>query len=114
VHPECAHDVAELGDVVGSTDAIIRAVDNAEPGSVIGIATEIHLVNRLADEHPALKVMSLDPVVCPCSTMSRIDPAHLCWILEGLVEGEVRNRITVDPETAALARVSLERMLAIT
>jgi quinolinate synthase len=114
VHPECAHDVVELADVVGSTDAIIRAVDQAAAGSVIGVATEIHLVNRLDNEHPGLRVTSLDPVVCPCSTMSRIDPAHLCWVLEGLVEGEVRNRITVDSETAVFARVALERMLAIT
>jgi quinolinate synthase len=114
VHPECAHEVVELGDIVGSTDAIICAVDEASAGSVIGVATEIHLVNRLANEHPELRVVSLDPVVCPCSTMSRIDPAHLCWVLEGLVEGEVRNRITVDEETAAWARVALERMLAIT
>ncbi len=114
VHPECAHEVVEMGDMVGSTDAIIRAVDAAAPGSVIGVATEIHLVNRLAAEHPDLHVESLDPIVCPCSTMSRIDPAHLCWVLEGLVEGEVRNRITVDTETAAWARVALERMLEIT
>jgi len=114
VHPECSHEVVELGDVIGSTDAIIRAVDQASPGSVIAVATEIHLVNRLAQEHPDLRVVSLDPVVCPCSTMSRIDPAHLCCVLEGLVEGEVRNRITVDEETAAWARVALERMLAIT
>ena len=102
------------GRQVGSTDAIIRAVDAAPPGTVIGVATEIHLVNRLATEHPDLRVESLDPIVCPCSTMSRIDAAHLCWVLEGLVEGEVRNRITVDTETAAWARVALERMLAIT
>jgi quinolinate synthase len=114
VHPECAHEVVELGDQVGSTDAIIRAVDAAAPGTAIGVATEIHLVNRLAAEHPDLHVESLDPIVCPCSTMSRIDAAHLCWVLEGLVEGEVRNRITVDTETAAWARVALERMLTIT
>ena len=114
VHPECAHDVVELADDVGSTDAIIRAVGEAPSGSVVGIATEIHLVNRLANENPHLTVMSLDPVVCPCSTMSRIDPAHLCWIVEGLLEGEVRNRITVEEETARWARVALERMLAIT
>jgi len=114
VHPECAHEVVELADQVGSTDSIIRAVDEAEDGTVIGVATEINLVSRLAAEHPRLQVMSLDPVVCPCSTMSRIDAAHLCWVLEGLVEGEVRNRITVDDETAKWARVSLERMLDIT
>jgi quinolinate synthase len=114
VHPECAHDVVELGDRIGSTDAIIRAVEAAPAGSAIGIATEIHLVKRLADEHPDKDISCLDPLVCPCSTMFRIDAPHLAWILEGLVEGEVRNRIVVEPATAELARVALERMLAIT
>jgi quinolinate synthase len=112
VHPECSHDVVELADHVGSTDAIIRAVDDAPSGTVIGVATEIHLVKRLDDEHPDKTVVCLDPLVCPCSTMSRIDPMHLAWVLDGLVQGEVRNRITVDPETATWARVALERMLA--
>jgi quinolinate synthase len=114
IHPECAHDVVELADEVGSTDAIIRAVETAPPGTVIGIATEIHLVKRLADTHPDKQISCLDPLVCPCSTMFRIDAPHLAWILEGLVEGEVRNRITVDRDTARWARVALERMLAIT
>jgi quinolinate synthase len=114
VHPECAHEVARLGDVVGSTDRIIRAVAEAPAGATIGIATEIHLVKRLADEHPDKTVVCLDPVVCPCSTMFRIDAAHLCWVLESLVQGVVVNRITVDDETARWARLALERMLAIT
>ena len=84
----------------------------APAGSVIGVGTEIHLVKRLDDETPDKTVVSLDPLVCPCSTMFRIDAAHLAWVLEGLVDGEVRNRITVDEETASWARVALERMLA--
>ena len=114
VHPECAHEVDELADHVGSMDHIIRTVDKAPPGSVLGVATEIHLVKRLADEHPDKTVVCLDPLVCPCSTMSRIDPMHLAWVLEGLVEGDVRNRIVVDDATAQLARVALQRMLDIT
>ena len=112
VHPECSHDVVEVADQVGSTDFIIRAVAEAPPGSVIGVGTEIHLVKRLDDETPDKTVVSLDPLVCPCSTMFRIDAPHLAWVLEGLVEGEVRNRITVDEDTAQWARVALERMLA--
>jgi len=111
IHPECAHEVVELADQVGSTDAIIRAVEAAPAGSTIGIGTEIHLVKRLADTHPDKQISCLDPLVCPCSTMFRIDAAHLAWVLEGLVDGEVRNRITVDGETASWARVALERML---
>jgi len=113
VHPECAHEVVEVADEVGSTDYIIRAVGAAPAGAVLGIGTEIHLVKRLADETPDKTVVCLDPLVCPCSTMFRIDAPHLAWVLEGLVEGDVRNRITVDPETAAWARLALERMLEI-
>ena len=114
VHPECSHEVVESADLVGSTDFIIRAVADAPAGSVIGVGTEIHLVKRLDDETPDKTVVSLDPLVCPCSTMFRIDAAHLAWVLEGLVAGEVRNRITVDDATASWARVALERMLATT
>jgi quinolinate synthase len=113
VHPECAHEVVALADQVGSTDFIIRAVDEAPPGTVLGVGTEIHLVKRLGDKHPDKTVVCLDPLVCPCSTMSRIDAPHLAWVLEGLVAGEVHNCITVDTETATWAKVALERMLAI-
>jgi quinolinate synthase len=81
---------------------------------VIGVGTEIHLVQRLATETAGKTVVSLDPIVCPCSTMFRIDAAHLAWVLESLVAGEVVNRITVEPETAEWAKVALERMLSIT
>jgi len=114
VHPECAHEVCTLADEVGSTDYIIRAVQAAPEGAVIGVGTEIHLVQRLAAETPGKTIVSLDPLICPCSTMFRIDAPHLCWTLERLVEGEVVNRITVDPDTAEHARVALDRMLAIT
>ena len=113
-HPECAYDVCQMADAVGSTDYIIRAIDAAPPGSVIGVGTEIHLVQRLAAESPGKTIMSLDPLICPCSTMFRIDAPHLCWVLENLVAGKVVNRITVDAETARWAKVALERMLAIT
>jgi quinolinate synthase len=113
-HPECAHDVVALSDQVGSTDFIIAAVAAAPPGAALAIATEIHLVRRLAAEHPDRTVVSLDPLICPCSTMFRVDAAHLCWVLDHLVAGEVVNRITVDPVTATWAKVALERMLDIT
>jgi quinolinate synthase len=113
VHPECSHEVVEIADQVGSTDYIIRAVSGSPAGSIIAVGTEIHLVDRLARENPDRTVLSLDPLVCPCSTMFRIDLPHLAWVLDGLVAGEVRNRIAVDEATAADARVALERMLAI-
>jgi quinolinate synthase len=114
VHPECSHEVVERADQVGSTDFIIKAVEEAPAGAALGIATEIHLVQRLAAEHPDKTIQSLDPLICPCSTMFRIDAAHLAWVLEHLVAGEVINRITVNQATAAAARVALQRMLDIT
>jgi quinolinate synthase len=113
MHPECSYEVCQMADAVGSTDFIIRTVNDAPTGSVIGVGTEIHLVNRLNDETPDKTVVSLDPLVCPCSTMFRIDAPHLCWVLENLVEGTVVNQITVDPETTEWARVALQRMLEI-
>jgi hypothetical protein len=89
IHPECAHDVVEMADEVGSTDAIIRAVEAAPAGSAIGVGTEIHLVKRLADTHPDKQISCLDPLVCPCSTMFRIDAPHLCLGPGGTGRGEV-------------------------
>jgi quinolinate synthase len=114
VHPECAHDVAELADKVGSTERILRWVEEAPPGATLGIGTEIHMVQRLAAEHPQLTVVSLDPLVCPCSTMFRIDAPHLAWCLESLTHGELVNQIVVDERTAEWAKVALRRMLDIT
>ncbi len=113
VHPECAHETCALADEVGSTDFIIRTIDALPAGTTVGVGTEIHLVQRLNDETDK-DVRSLDPLICPCSTMFRIDAPHLAWTLDRLVEGRVTNRITVDPDTAHWARVALERMLSIT
>jgi len=112
VHPECTFDVMEAADEVGSTDFIIRTVKASPPGSTWAVGTEIHLVNRLAcDVAPDRTVLTLDSVGCLCSTMFRISPNHLLWVLEGLVGGEVRNQIVVPEPTRTNARVALERML---
>jgi quinolinate synthase len=113
-HPECSHEVCQMADAMGSTDFIVRYINDAPAGSTIAVGTEIHLVNRLNDETPNKTVLSLDPLICPCSTMSRIDQPHLAWVLENLVDGHVVNQITVDPDTAHWARVALQRMLDIT
>jgi quinolinate synthase len=114
VHPEVPHETVLAADQVGSTDYIIRAVTDAPTGSTIAVGTEVHLVNRLAAEHPDKTVVSLDPLICPCSTMNRIDEPHLAWVLDELVAGRVVNPITVDADTAEWARVALQRMLDIT
>ncbi len=114
VHPECAHDVVEMADRVGSTERIQDWVQDAAPGSALAIGTEIHMVQRLAAQHPDKTIVSLDPLVCPCSTMFRIDGPHLAWVLENLVAGTIVNQIVVDADTSDWAKVALERMLAIT
>jgi quinolinate synthase len=112
-HPECSWDVCQLADEVGSTEFIIKRVVESGPGTQWAIATEIHMVNRLAKEYPDRFVASLDDCVCMCSTMFRISPQHLCWTLENLVDGNVLNRVSVDEETKRWARVALNRMLEI-
>ncbi len=111
VHPECVREVVDLADCDGSTEFIIKTINEAPSGSKWAVGTEISLVNRLAQEHPDKLVFCLDSVVCPCSTMYRTHPAYLLWSLERLLDGEVINRITVDDETAHHARVALARML---
>jgi len=113
VHPECRREVVEAADLYGSTEYIIQQIERAPAGSKWGVATEINLVHRLAQEHPDQFIFCLDPIVCPCSTMYRIHPAYLAWVLEALVNGEVINQVSVDEETAHWARVALERMLSL-
>ena len=113
VHPECTMDVVQAADSNGSTEYIKKLVNDAAAGSVIAVGTEISMVNRLAAENPDKRIFCLDSVVCPCSTMYRIHPAYLSWVLDGLNEGVVVNRISVDSDTAEQARVSLDRMLAV-
>jgi quinolinate synthase len=112
VHPECPMPVVDAADEYGSTDYIVKAIQAAPAGSTFAIGTEINLVQRLAAEYPRHTIFCLDSVVCPCSTMYRIHPGYLAWVLEGLVRGEVLNRITVPADVAEPARIALERMLA--
>jgi len=112
VHPECPMDVVDAADEAGSTDYIRRAIAAATTPSTFAIGTEINLVRRLAAQFPQHEIFCLDPVVCPCSTMYRIHPGYLAWVLEELVAGRAPNRITVTADVADPARVALERMLA--
>lgn len=114
VHPECFMEVVDAADMHGSTEFIIKVIDESPPGSVWAVGTEISLVNRVAQSNPDKTVFCLDSVVCPCSTMYRVHPAYLSWVLDGLNEGVVVNRITVDNETANDAKIALDRMLSIT
>ncbi len=114
-HPESAYEVCRQSDFVGSTEYIIKTVKDGAPGTRWLVGTELNLVSRLADEvkHEGKVVEFMSPMVCMCSTMQRIDPQHLAWTLENLAEGNVVNRISVPEHEAVLAKLSLDRMLAV-
>lgn len=111
VHPECTFDVVQAADEAGSTSYIIDQIEASAPGTKWAVGTEMNLVNRLAATHPELDIISLNPYMCPCLTMNRIDLPHLLWALESL-ETDPVNLIRVDSETTKWATLALERMLA--
>jgi quinolinate synthase len=113
-HPECTFEVVQAADESGSTEKIIRTVTESPAGSVWAVATEVHLVNRLTHEvAPDRTVVTLDPFGCLCSTMFRVSPNHLLWMLESLVEGRIENQIIVPEPEKSQARLALDRMLAV-
>jgi len=114
VHPECQKEVVDCADLTGSTEYIIRCIEEAEPGSNWSIGTEVHLVNRLAAEARArgVHVTMLSDCHCLCTTMIRISPKNLLWVLDSLAEGNEVNRISVHPEARRLAKLAIDRMLA--
>ncbi|SEF60547.1 quinolinate synthetase [Actinacidiphila yanglinensis] len=113
VHPECKHEVVSAADHVGSTEHIIKMLDEAPAGSAWALGTELNLVRRLAKAHPDKQIVFLDKTVCFCSTMNRIDLPHLVWTLENLADGKSVNRIQVDADTEHFAKLALEQMLAL-
>ena len=114
VHPEVPFDVVQAADDSGSTEYILKTVRESEPGSTWAVGTEVHLVHRLAEEvAPAKTVVSLDQFGCLCSTMFRISPNHLLWVLDALVDGDVVNEIVVPDEQKKWAKIALDRMLSI-
>jgi quinolinate synthase len=114
VHPEVPFDVLQAADDSGSTEYILQQVRDSAPGSKWAVGTEVHLVHRLAEEvAPGKTVVSLDQFGCLCSTMFRVSPNHLLWVLDSLVDGDVVNEIVVPEEQKKWAKIALDRMLAI-
>ena len=115
VHPEVPFEVVQAADDSGSTEYILSQVRAGAPGSVWAVGTEVHLVHRLAAEvaPKGITVLSLDQLGCLCSTMFRVSPNHLLWVLEGLVNGQVYNQVEVPEQQIRWGRVALDRMLQI-
>ena len=110
VHPECPMETVQAADMVGSTEFIREKVNSAPPGSKWGIGTEVSLADRLAINNPDKTVFCLDPVTCPCSTMYRVHPAYVLWMLDGLLEGKVYNEIPVPDDIERDSKTALDRM----
>ena len=113
VHPECTHEVVQAADRVGSTEKIIKIVEQSPAGSKWAIGTELNLVQRISQNNPDKEIYFLDKDICYCSTMNRIDLPHLVWAMESLVSSTVVNQIRVAPEVAKYSKLALERMLAL-
>ncbi|RYL94299.1 quinolinate synthase NadA [Sporolactobacillus sp. THM7-4] len=111
VHPECSYDVVQQADYAGSTEYIINMIKHAPKGSHWAIGTEMNLVNRLKNEHPDLTIRLLNPVMCSCLTMNRIDLPHLVWSLAQIAEGKPVNVVKVPDHIARDAVLALDRML---
>ena len=111
VHPECTREVVELSDYNGSTKYIIDMIEKAGVGTEWAIGTEMNLVQRLINRHPDKTIISLNPYMCPCLTMNRIDAKHLLWSLDSIVEGSPVNVITVDELTTNQGVLAINRML---
>lgn len=111
VHPECTFEVVQKSDYAGSTKMIIDTIEKAPSGSSWAIGTEMNLVNRIIQQHPDKTIVSLNPNMCPCLTMNRIDLPHLLWALDEVSAGKKTNQITVDGKTARFAKDALNRML---
>ena len=111
VHPECRWEVCQKADGIGSTEGLLKMIRQAPSGTMFAVGTEIHLVNRMGKEFAAegKKVITLDDSGCLCTTMFRISPQHLCWVLENLVEGNIVNQIKVKDDVKHWAQVALRQ-----
>ena len=113
VHPECSREVVAASDLAGSTNYIIDIIENAKSGSAFAIGTEMNLVNRIIKDHPDKQIISLNPYMCACLTMNRIDLPHFVWCLESIEQDFESNRIIVEEPIASNAKLALDRMLAL-
>ena len=114
-HPESPFEVCKNSDYVGSTEFILNTIKQAKKNTKWLVGTELNLVNRLANEmrSEGKLVKFMSHVVCECSTMARIDPQHLSWTLENIIQENPVNIINVPKKEAKLAKLALDRMLEV-
>lgn len=113
VHPECMREVVDRADLSGSTGKILHEIETARDGAKWVIGTELHLVNRLKQQHPEQEIHFLGSVTSFCGAMARIDLPNLCRAVESIAADRKINVIRVDDDTARDALAALERMLEV-
>jgi len=111
VHPECgcASQAMAFGNErthILSTEQMVNFAKRS-PKSRFLIATETGIIHRLEREVPGKRFEPVrDDAVCRYMKLTTLEKVR-----DSLREG--RHRVVVDPETAAKARLALERMVAI-
>jgi len=103
-HPECPPDVLAAADYVGSTAGMVRHLDAARPARVV-LVTECSMSDNVAVQFPKTEF------VRPCNLCPHMRRITLPKILRALQTLE--HRVAIEPELAARARRSVERMLAV-
>ena len=103
-HPECAPSVLRESDFSGSTSAMIKWVSDNQPERVL-MVTECSMSDNIAVENPNVNF------VRPCNLCPHMKQITLPKVLEALVFE--REAVEVDADIAERARVSVERMIAL-
>ena len=103
-HPECAPDVLDQADFVGSTHGIVNWVRELRPPQVM-MLTECSMADNVAYELEGVEILR------PCNLCPHMKKITLENIRHSLLT--MTHEVVLDPEIAARARVSVERMLEV-
>jgi quinolinate synthase len=119
VHPECPESVRALGDVVGSTKALLDAVRNGPQRATYIIVTEPGIIHQMRKAKPdatfleaPAEIRGSEKGACTscntCPHMRRNTLEKLWWCMTNRAP-----EIRLDPALIERARLPIERMLAI-
>lgn len=112
-HPECKKPLLIMADVVGSTAALLKAAVEAPAGSQFIVVTEsgiLHEMRRLCPDKEFIPAPPIDST-CGCNDCAFMKLNTLQKVADCLEN--MAPQVTVDPEVARLARIPIERMLAL-
>lgn len=101
-HPECPPDVLAEADFTGSTAHMIKWVRDKRPKRLVMI-TECSMADNVRAELPGIEMVQ------PCNLCPHMKRITLAKILESLLY--MREEVTIDPQIAERARLSVERMI---